>query len=348
MKNVVPVSVTTHEMDEPNIPSRSESKIAEGWWIEVLSLILLIGGVFVGLNSWVDWFSSVDRVICSVCVVVGLMVAFFRSDWRGESSRSGLIIALSMWCLAALAIWISFSYERPRLSGIACGLSLAAWCTMRILGENVQHSLMLGLVFWIPTAIDAFASRGAFDSLESIAINVTSGIADAAEQSHVREGDRLIFGLGVADRFSCVGKWDSVVSFFGIALFCILAFRRNFLAGVVAIAISALVWIAVRASAWVGLAWLGIRNGIWYEWSFGFELGLFVLGAILVVSLDQFTSALLEPLPLEFINTDFPLFAFVWNWLCGLPSLTVSVPQRDGEFGPVDDDFDEIELETSK
>lgn len=346
MKNVVPLSVTTQDMDEPNVSTRNESTITEGWWIEVLSLTLLIGGGMVGLNSWVDWFSSVDRVICSVCVVVGLIVAFYRSDWQGESSRSRLIIALSLWCLAGLAIWMSFSLARPRLSGIACGLSLAGWCTMRILGENVQHSLMLGLVFWIPTAIDAFASRGAFDSLESIAINVTSGIADAAEQSHVREGERLIFGLGVADRFSCVGKWDSVVSFFGIALFCILAFRRNLLAGFVAIAMSAFVWIAVRASAYVGLAWLGIRNGIWYDWSFGFELGLFVLGTILVVSLDQLTSALLEPIPFEFINTDFPLFAFVWNWLCGLPALTVSVPQRDSEFGDLEEDFDEVEMGT--
>ena len=109
---------------------------------------------------------------------------------------------------------------------------------------------------------------------------------------------------------------------------------------------AALVWIAVRATAWVGLAWMGIRNGIWYEWSFGFELGLFVLGAILVVSLDQLTSAFLEPIPFEFINTDFPLFAFMWNWVCGLPSLTVNVPQRDAEFGEVEDDFAEVEMGT--
>ena len=346
MKNVVPLSVTTHDMDEPTASTSGDPKISIGWWIELLTAALILGAFIVGLNSWVDWFSSVDRIICSVCVLVGLIVAFFRSDWLGEPSRSRLIFALFLWCLAGLTIFISFFLERPRLSGIACGLSLAAWCTMRILGESVQHSLFLGMVFWIPSATDAFAARGAFDSLESVAIKVTSGLADAAEQSHVREGERLIFGLGVADRFSCVGKWDSVVSFFGIAMFCILAFRRNLLAGFVAISMAALVWIAVRATAWVGLAWMGIRNGIWYEWSFGFELGLFVLGAVLVVSLDQLISALLEPIPFEFINTDFPLFAFIWNWVCGLPSLTVNVPQRDGEFGELEDDFAEVEMGT--
>jgi len=248
--------------------------------------------------------------------------------------------------LALVAILLSIFLGRPRLCGIACGLALAGWCTMRVLGENVQQGIMLGSVFAIPTAIDAFAARGAFDWLESIALNVTSGLADAASQSHVREGDRLIFGLGVADRFSCVGKWDSVVSFFGIAIFCILAFRRNFVSGVLAIVMSAIIWIAVRATAWVGMAWMGISNGVWYEWSFGLEVGLFLLGAILVLSIDQFISTLFEPIPFEFINTDFPLFAFVWNWLCALPTLTVNVPEREGNFGEIEESAKRMEMET--
>ena len=71
----------------------------------------------------------------------------------------------------------------------------------------------------------------------------------------------------------------------------------------------------------------------------------FLLGAILVFSVDQFFSALLEPIPFEFINTDFPLFTFVWNWLCGLPALVVIVPLREGDFGEMEDDFSHVEIE---
>ncbi len=344
MTNAVPIPVTKLDLDEPT--PVDASKRSNHWWVEAVSVTLLIVAVIVGLESWREWFSSVDRVLCSICVAVGLVVAFIRSDWVGEVSMPRLGFAVTMWALALLAIFLSISMGRPRLCGIACGLTLAGWCTIRVLGENVQHSMMLGLVFAIPTAIDAFAARGAFDWLESIALNVTSGLADAASLSHVREGGRLIFGLGVADRFSCVGKWDSVVSFFGIAIFCILAFRRNLITGVLAIVMSAIIWIAVRATAWVGLASIGIRNGVWYDWFFSFEVGLFLLGAILVVSIDQFVSTLFEPIPFEFINTDFPLFAFVWNWLCALPTLTVNVPQRDGEFGDIEDEDDEMEMET--
>jgi hypothetical protein len=346
MKNVAPISATTLDLDEPtpsavHVPGKSSN-----WWVEVLSLSLLIASVVVGLESWKDWFSSVDRIICSVCVALGLGIAFIRSSWSGEESKTRLAFALAMWALALAAILMSVWLGRPRLCGIACGLALAGWCTMRVLGENVQHGMMLGLVFAIPTAIDAFAARGAFDWLESIALNVTSGLADAASLSHVRVEGQLIFGLGVADRFFCEGKWDSVVSFFGIAIFCILAFRRNLLAGAIAIVMSAVIWIAVRASAWVWLASTGIGDGVWYDWSFGLEVGLFLLGAILVVSIDQFISALLEPIPFEFINTDFPLFAFIWNWLCALPTLTVNVPQRESDFGDIEDDVNSLEKET--
>ena len=347
MINAVPVSDTTLDLDEPNNPTNDMSTFSRHGWIEILSATLLIGAVMVGLDFWREWFSSVDRVICSVCVFFGLIVSFFRSTWEGEQfSRPRFAFAALLWFLAVVAIWMSFSLGRPKLSGIACGLVLAAWCSMRITGENIQQSLLLGLVFTIPSAIDAFAARGVFGWLESVAITVTSGLADAAELSHVQEDGSLIFGLGVADRFSCVGKWDSVVSFFGIAVFCVLAFRRNLLAGLIAIAMSAIVWIAVRASAWVGLAWLGNQNGIWHEWSFGLEVGLFLLGATLVVSLDQFFSALLEPIPFEFINTDFPLFAFIWNWFCGLPKLMVTVPQRESDFGEIENDIGHLELES--
>lgn len=339
MKNAVPVSAIALEMDEQDSDSApgQTSKSLLHPWIEVLSIVLLAAAVFVGLDFWRDWFSYVDRVICSVCLLLGLIVAFSRSTWQGEPTWSRIIFAGLLFCLAAIVIGSSYYLARPKLSGIACGLILAAWCSIRILGESYQHSLSLGLGFFIPSGIDALAAGGAFHWLESIAISVTSGLADAAEQANVREGEKLIFGLGVADQFSCLGKWDSVLSLFGIALFCILTFRRNFLPGVLAIAMSALVWIAVRGSAWAVFIWLGNRNGIWYDWTFGLEIGLFVLGAMLVVSIDQFFSALLEPIPDEFINLDFPLFAMVWNWLCGLPKLTVTVPQRE-EFAQ--DDLD--------
>jgi hypothetical protein len=330
MKSTVPVSAMTLELeDKPQSDTRAPSARI---WIEALSIVLLLASALVGNDFWSDWFSSVDRVVCSVCVLIGLFVAFVRSDWAGECSLRRLILGLLLFFAAATVIFLSYYLGRPKMSGIACGLILAGWCTLRILGETVHHSLSLGLVFAIPAAIDAIAARGAFGWLETQAITLTSGVADAAEQSHVREGNRLIFGLGVADQFTCLGKWDGVVSFFGIAIFCVLAFRRSLVSGALTMVMSVVVWIAVRGVAWVALAWLGNRNGVWYDWSTGLEIGLFLIALVLVASIDQFFSALLEPIPFEFINADFPLLAYLWNWTCGLPKLTLSIPLREDDF----------------
>jgi hypothetical protein len=343
MKNTAPLNATTLELDENKAqPPRRVQPVQ--LWVEALSLVLLAVAAFVGIDFWRDWFSSVDRVICSVCVLIGLFVAFVRSDWNGEISKRRLVLGLSFFIAGAIVIFLSNSLGRPKMTGIGCGLILAGWCTFRILGETVHHSLALGLVFAIPAAIDAIAARGAFLWLETQAITLTSGLADAVEQSHVREDNKLIFGLGVADQFECLGRWDSVVSFLGIAVFCVLAFRRSLVSGALTLALSGIVWIAVRGTAWVILAWLGNRNGVWYEWSAGLEVGLFLTALVLVVSIDQFLSVLLEPIPFEFINADFPLFAYLWNWMCGLPRLTLSIPVREDDFTDLTD-HNQLEIE---
>ena len=343
MKNTIPVAAVTLELEDSK-PQLEGGVRSLHFWVESVSCILLMAAVIVGIDFWRDWFSSVDRVICSICVVGGLIVAFVRSDWVGERSPRRFMLVIALLSAAAIVIFLSYYLGRPKMSGIACGLILAGWCSFRILGETVHHSLSLGLVFAIPSAIDAIAARGAFVWLETVAITLTSGLADAAEQSHVLEGNKLIFGLGVADQFTCLGKWDSVVSFFGIAVFCVLAFRRSFVSSALTIMFSGIVWIAVRGAAWVTLAWLGNRSGVWYEWTSGLEIGLFLIGLVLVASIDQFLSALFEPIPFQFINADFPLFAYIWNWICGLPKLTLSIPIREDDFTePIDQSQLEIE-----
>ena len=341
MKNAVPVSEITLKTDDQDTPGSRSLGSTDSRWIELVSILLCVAALVAGLGFWQEWFSSIDRGICTVCVSVGLIVAFCRSEWRGECSNRRLVFGIALFGVAAVIIGASVGLGRPRLTGIACGFILAAWCSLRILGESVQHSLSLGMVFAIPAFVDAFADRGGFHWLESVAISVTCGLADAVEVSSVREGHKLLFASGIADRFSCVDAWDSVLSFFSIAIFCILCFRRNLVAGMITVVFSAITWIAVRGVAWVMLVWLGESDGIWREWSTGLEVGLFLFGAVLVISVDQFFSALLEPIPFEFSNTDFPLFTYLWNWICGLPKLSLSLPQRDDTFSKeMEDDYD--------
>ena len=95
MKNTVPVTAITLELDEKKPQSLTRARPGH-LWVEGLSLVLLMAAVFVGIDFWRDWFSSVDRVICSVCVLIGLSIAFARSDWIGGLSKRRFVLGLSL------------------------------------------------------------------------------------------------------------------------------------------------------------------------------------------------------------------------------------------------------------
>ena len=288
MKNTVRVTATTLESDEVRPQAVKLAPSSRYPWVEALSVGLLVPAVYGGMDFWRDWFVSFDRVICSVFVLLGAIVGLVRSDWGSDRSLARFVLSLTFFAAAAGLIFLSKSLGSPWLSCIACGFVLAGWCSYRILGESVYYSASLGLIFAIPSFIDVLAAQGLFDWLEIQSATLASGLADTVELSHAREGSKIIFGLGTADQFGCQGKWDSVVSFFGIAVFCVLAFRRNLICGALTISLSGIVWIAVQGTAWVTLAWLGNRNGVWYEWSPELEIGLFLIAMVLVVSIDQF------------------------------------------------------------
>ena len=77
------------------------------------------------------------------------------------------------------------------------------------------------------------------------------------------------------------------------------------------------------------------------HWNTTLEVSLFLIGALLIVSLDQLFSSFLAPIPLEFINPDFPLVAISWNSIVGLPNLNPEVPS----LATAVEDFNEDDLE---
>ncbi len=285
--------------------------------------------LYVGLDSWKNWFSSPDRTLYAVCILLGLCIALKRSNWQGAPSTFRVWSATILFLVALLFICVGLAISNPQWSGIACGVVFAGWCVWRIRGESVWHALFLGLMFVIPFAINTLAKLGWFEWLESLTITMTSLLADAVGQPHASEDGAILFKQGIADHFSCIGTWDSVVSLIGVSLFCILAFRRSLLIASVTVALPAIVWVAVRSFAWVILSYLAYRYETWYAWSFGLELGVFLVGVALVISLDRFFATVFKPIPFGLFNPESPLCAFAWNWLCGLPNLELRIPKQN-------------------
>ncbi len=300
-----------------------------GWFLDLAAVVLGSGSVYFALDIWRNWFSSPDRMFYAACIILGILVAMARSNWRGEQTKLKARLVWIFYVLAIILIFAGVSLSNSMLSAIAFGLVVASWSAGRIRGDSAWHAFFLGAMFVTPFAIDAMENRGDFDQLESLTVAITSVIADATGHPYAREDRTILFSRGNADYFSSIGVWDSVVAYFGMAIFYILAFRRSLLSSSFLLALTVFAWIAVRGVAWVALSVIADRNETWYPWSFELSIGCFLIGAALIVSLDSFLSTIFKPIPFEYLNPESPLGALAWNWLCGLPILMVRIPKKN-------------------
>lgn len=318
------------------------------WAVHAITIGIVATSLLLGFSFWADWFTSIDRIVCTICVAVGLIISISRSWWNSDKPARVVAPGL-LWSFSAIFVGIAIATSRPKFYAIALGLSVAGWFAAQMKGESVGNAIAIGLAFMVPALVKAFEERNAFASIESIAVSVTSGLADVFAQYHFREGNTLYFGYGIADQFSCVGKWDSIVTFLGISLLCVFAFRRSLVSGLATCSLAFFVWIAVRAAAWVVLSLIVSSTEQNNEsspmavmhWNTTLEVSLFLIGALLIVSLDQLFSSFLAPIPIEFINPDFPLVAIFWNSIVGLPNLNPEVPSLATGV----EDFNEDDLE---
>ncbi len=147
-----------------------------------------------------------DRIVCSLCVVLHL---FFLSF---EGSGATLAHTRLAWPIFVLPVGYflltALVTERPKFSGVALGFAMAGWAVSRVTGESIAEGIALGLAFMIPSFVDACKDRGAFDFIESVSVRITSGLADATNQSHVRIGNtlQLVMVLQIAFRAREMGQ----------------------------------------------------------------------------------------------------------------------------------------------
>jgi hypothetical protein len=337
MKRAVTVSEST--LSDEGAPSPALERFPV--WVEVVNWVLVLAGVWASWPFWTSWLSEPDHMFFLVCVIAGVGIALARGAWQGPFRNQRLVGLICLWSLAAVFIALGLLTGLPSVPVFALGLVLMAWVFGRVAGEHFAFAVSLGLVLLSPAVFDWIGNQGGFETLQMALVSMTSGLAETFGQSNIREGFSVVFGQGIADRFPTSGTLDSVGSFLGIGLFLILAGRRNLVPALFTLVASVLVWLAVHACSWTLIAWLASRDGNWIEWNLVWTLGVLGVGILLLTSVDHFVATLFDPIPFEFVNVDFPLFALIWNWVCGLPTLVVRMPLRETDFGPMEMD-DEV------
>ena len=289
---------------------------------------LTLGGlsVYVGWEAFRNLFTTPDRTLCYTLVAIGFVIALYRSNWRGDLTRTRFRIAIACSALASLMICAGIAFANPRCSQFALISMAIGWGAFRIRGEAISQSVFLGGVLCIPVVIDLFEYLGFFEWIEPTTVSITSLLADAASLPHVVSEGKILLNQGIADHFASIGTIDSLVGLFGVSMFCILACRRSLLVSAANLGSLVFVWVSVRVAVWLILLSLTSRHQAWSPWTVEVTWFGFLVGAALVVSLDQFFDTVFKPIPFGLFNTESPLVAFVWNWLCGLPRIVLRVP----------------------
>ncbi len=324
MQNTLPLSNT-----EATLEAKSKVSNASDWLFGGAILLLLFASFSVGFESWKNLFPTSDRILFSTCLLAGIVIALARSNWLGERTWTKVRFARLACVLGAALICTSIQLSNPIWSALACGVIFGGWCIGQIRGDSVFHGMFLGLTLVVPFAIDGVENLGGFAWLDSFAVNTTSFIANVVGEPHAAEEKNILFGKGTADHYTSIGVWDSVVGLYGVIVFLILVFRRNLIPASVNLLLGFVVWAAVRSIAWVTISLLAQRFDTWYPWSLELELGIFFLSVVFVFCIDQFFAEVFEPIPFEDFNPETPMGSFVWNWLCGLPLLSLRIPKRN-------------------
>jgi tetratricopeptide (TPR) repeat protein len=294
-------------------PIPAPASRATAWIVDSVALFLLSVVVLAGFGFWADWFSTIDRVLCTLGAITGLAIGLFRSVWGGQLGKLRVRLSILLWSTALIFTVLGFACSLPELNSIAFALTLAGWYGLRVLGTRISYACFVGVLFMFPYFVETISNDGGFEWLESATVETTAGLASAGGQPFAREGNTILFARGAADRFQAIGCWDSVVSLLGIALLGILAYRRNLLTTIASIAMTPIV--------------LNNSGGRSLDWSLEIEIAVFLVCALSVVALDFLFASLFEPIPYELFNPESPFLSFGWNWVCNLPGLVLRVPK---------------------
>ena len=302
------------------------------WWGDVVGFALVTISVFVGMGFWREWCAAPDRILFLCFTGVGLLVGLARSNWRGLKSRKRTLWACVLWTFSLFFLLAGLVSEGIFASALAGFFAFAGWYTGRVRGEVPAMGLLASLAFLIPPLLFPAKALGLFEFISQTTVSLTAALVDLSGQPCAREGDKLLFGLGVAERFASFDVWDSVVSVLGLAFGLSLALRRNLLVTLLSFGSGIFVWISIRSFFWFWLSYVSFSNQTWYPWTFSMEIGLFLTCCLITVGVDYFYYAFFEPIPLE-SDMESPIASYSWNWLSGLPSVQLAVPTTNTSYG---------------
>ena len=248
-------------------------------------------------TNWMDGAWVISVLVCFV--ICGLAVG---SEW------------MNSWAVnfaSKNSLWLGLAGVMVMIGGYL------AWTR----GESVAYCVFLSLLILALPCVAWLQSKGMLESLKSFALWMTSSCATLVGQTNVLVDDRILFRYFTADQFSSLGRWNGVISYVGVGVFCVLLFRRCLLSASLTLCASVMVWPVLISMSYMTISFLPPETEMPTRsvWAFYIELAASLLGVAMIFSVDQFASALFRPIPFKSLGSKPPFLSVAWNWICGLP-----------------------------
>ena len=216
---------------------------------------------------------------------------------------------------------VGLSNEGSLWMGIAGFLILTGCCLARMRGDSLAYCIFVGLVISILASVEVLKDYGSFKALQSFSLWITSIVASQIGQTNVLVDDTILFRHFNADEFFCVGRWNSVLCYLGVGVFCVLSFGRRLVPAGLTLVASVMVWPVVICALYIAISFLAPESEMPSRstWSFYIELVASLLGVVVIIGVDCFVAAFFRPIPSKLLRSEDPFLSYVWNWLCELP-----------------------------
>ncbi len=308
------------------------------WWLDVVGLILMGAAVLVSSSFWNVWLSKPDGQLYLGLAGLGFVIAIVRTKVQGNVSVLRATIGSLIWMIALAMVIYSVATVRPKVGVTAIAFVLIGWGLLRASGEGYAYGAGLSSAWLIPLFIDEAQQEGWLSWIEPLTMTMTSRVADLFKISNARDAGSIVFQQGVAETFSPIGTWDSPLTLLGLGVGLMLCFRRAMVVGVLSLTSSVFVWLAMRSLSWLSLIELSLQSGEWIGWSVQVGLVAFLVTVIAFIMTEQFIATIFHPINQQYLNVDYPLLVMTWNWIFGLPRLTVQLPVREMDVTPIDNE----------
>jgi hypothetical protein len=289
-------------------------------WSSVLVAIAAVAFKFFALF---DLFSSADRIVSGLCLMVALLVGLFRSTYSRDTSQ--------LASLAVAAIFVGFGAFMLifAAAGSTFGAVLALFFAMAALFRILQPTemwthpiaiaMIITMLFWIAIGADVLSYPRGWISQSSSWI--ASNLLDTFTVAHLRDGWLLKTINGDIDVALRTTTWFGVVPIAAMLCVPIIAGRFSFAQAMLMIVSGLLTWACLQgiSAGWSAWTLAEAASDAPVQGGFGYTMWN-LLTVLVCFAVPLCIARITDPIPLERSDWDYPVATYFWNFFSRFPA----------------------------